>query len=149
MIQDINNFKPGMRVVDMNPTWEDYKKHGIVISVEKGGLLINWKVYGGSYKQDRVEDLKILGLKNKRPKSKMTHRNKLILPNNIRRKRKNNINRKIMWGKNLPHNLEMMSWRFYSTKIRQVRNNLRKWKMETLYKDSNKNLIKSMVQKNL
>ena len=137
MIKNINNFKPGMRVIDMNPTWEDYKKHGIVISVEKGGQLINWKVYGGAYKTDNVKDLMLLGLKNKKPQSKLTNKNKLILPNNSRNKKNRKMNKKIMWGRSLPSNLAMMSWRFYSRRIKDGRGDLRKWKMEMLYKDIN------------
>jgi|TARA_B100000073_G_scaffold330734_1_gene319455 hypothetical protein len=83
-------------------------------------------VYGGNYKQDHVNDLKILGLTNKRVPSRKPHKNNLVLPDTVRKKRRNNINRKIMWGKSLPSNLSLMSWRFYTNKIRTVRNNLRK-----------------------
>tara|TARA_R110001583_G_scaffold149353_1_gene301403 strand:- start:192 stop:443 length:252 start_codon:yes stop_codon:yes gene_type:complete len=83
-------------------------------------------VYGGAYKSDNVKDLRLLGITEKKPISKLANRNKLILPNNIRNKRKNNINRKIMWGKSLPSNLAIMSWRFYSNRIKEGLNNLRK-----------------------
>jgi len=69
--------------------------------------------------------LRILGLKNKKPKLRLANRNKLVLPNNIRNLRRNKINRKIMWGKSIPSNLAMMSWRFYSTRIREGRTTLK------------------------
>ena len=66
---DILKLKPGMRVKDTNPTWEDYGKHGIVISVT--GKKVKWKIVGGGIRHDDIQDMKILGLKNRIPESKL------------------------------------------------------------------------------
>lgn len=87
-------------------------------------------MYGGAYKTDNVKDLRILGLKNKKPKSRLSNKNKLILPNHVHHKINYSILKKMrhnfMWGRSLPDNLAIKSWRFYSTRIKKGLNNLRK-----------------------
>jgi|19_taG_2_1085344.scaffolds.fasta_scaffold227111_1 hypothetical protein len=64
---DIKNIRPGMRVKNIDPTWEDYKKHGIVISVNENDNSIEWFVIGGKIKKDKLSNIQVLGLKNKKP----------------------------------------------------------------------------------
>tara|TARA_Y100001963_G_C6625984_1_gene373986 strand:+ start:491 stop:739 length:249 start_codon:yes stop_codon:yes gene_type:complete len=58
--------------------------------------------------------MKILGLKRTKPRSKIINKKNSTWKGTSRRnRRKSKINKKIMWGVDLPVNLSKMSYRYY------------------------------------